>query len=49
MNGAAALTSSSPTLSGRGWRQLPQMKNYVPTDKLGSGSYATVYKGYKKV
>ena len=28
---------------------VPQLKQYVLTEKLGSGSYATVYKAYKKV
>ena len=27
----------------------PQLKDYVMTDRLGSGTYATVYKAYKKV
>ncbi|KAL8595819.1 hypothetical protein ACOMHN_012237 [Nucella lapillus] len=27
---------------------VPQLKQYVLTEKLGSGSYATVYKAYKK-
>ena len=27
----------------------PRMKDYVLTEKLGSGTYATVYKGYRKV
>jgi len=26
----------------------PKMKDFILTEKLGSGSYATVYKGYKK-
>ena len=28
---------------------VPEMKNFVLTDRLGSGTYATVYKAYKKV
>lgn len=27
---------------------VPQLKQYILTEKLGSGSYATVYKAYKK-
>ena len=27
----------------------PQLKNYVITDRLGNGTYATVYKAYRKV
>lgn len=28
---------------------LPQVKDYTLVEKLGSGSYSTVYKGFKKV
>ena len=28
---------------------LPNLKGFVFTEKLGSGTYATVYKAYKKV
>ena len=28
---------------------VPELKGFVLTDKLGSGTYATVYKSYKKV
>ena len=28
---------------------LPVLPNYVFTERLGSGTYATVYKAYKKV
>ena len=28
---------------------IPQLKQYVLTDKLGSGSYSTVYKAFNKV
>ena len=28
---------------------VPTMKDFVLTDKLGSGTYATVYKAYRKV
>ena len=36
--------SSAPSVVPR-----PQLKNYVITDRLGSGTYATVYKAYRKV
>lgn len=29
-------------------RLVPEVKGFVLTDKLGSGTYATVYKAYKK-
>ena len=28
---------------------VPQLKDFVLTEKLGSGTYATVYKAFKKV
>jgi hypothetical protein len=28
---------------------VPQVKDYTLVERLGSGSYATVYKGFKKV
>jgi len=28
---------------------VPQLKEFVLVEKLGSGTYATVYRGYKKV
>ena len=28
---------------------VPQVKDYALVERLGSGSYATVYKGFKKV
>ena len=39
---------------GRLWSDLnpmsvPQVKDYTLVERLGSGSYATVYKGFKKV
>ena len=30
-------------------RLVPELKGFVLTEKLGSGTYATVYKAYKKV
>jgi hypothetical protein len=28
---------------------IPQVKDYTLVERLGSGSYSTVYKGFKKV
>ncbi len=44
--GREMATNSPPALS---YRQTPVMKDYVLTERLGSGSYATVYKGFSKV
>ena len=34
---------------GSGRLPLPTLPDYVFTDRLGSGTYATVYKAFKKV
>ena len=39
--------SVSAVLSARS--VVPQLKDFVLTEKLGSGTYATVYKAFKKV
>lgn len=39
--------SVSASLSARS--VVPQLKDFVLTEKLGSGTYATVYKAFKKV
>jgi len=42
-------SSSRPGSSRPNSAVAPRLKDYVLTEKLGSGTYATVYKAYKKV
>ena len=40
---------TAPTRRGSGRFPLPVLPEYIFTERLGSGTYATVYKAYKKV
>lgn len=47
--GDALYNMSRQPTSSLQMASLPVMKNYRLTEKLGSGTFATVYKAYEKV
>lgn len=46
---AAGPNSCRPCSSRQNSAGTPKPRDYILTEKLGSGTYATVYKAYKKV
>ena len=43
------MNRTSPSVARKDYHQVPLMTNYVLMERLGAGSYATVYKAFKKV